>query len=276
MSSDTAMRNRIDHLLPQSYLNGFTDPSNKGQLSVFDRTTQKWFETGTPGIAGNRGFYDYSIGSQPDQTADQAFKELEESFSPVRTDLVENGFTNWRTHLDFLLRFAQMLRVRSEFYRDEHRASSQQLKMYTIAEIIEREPGKVRIQPYKPTSSIEHETLLRNKAITDMRAEIAKGISGFEHFHWCLRYVTTPTSPIVTADNAVVASGNSPARERALQEPDTLIFFPICWRACLFGSPAKFDVDTDEFNASDQKRLCRIYFDSARRFVFSPVRIEFQ
>src|SRR5271166_4101966 len=108
-----APRGRLDHLLPQGYLDGFTNPSKPGRLSVFSIERQQWFESAPRRVAAIKGFYDYSPGSAPDQTADQAFKEIEDRFPNVRRELVASGFSGWQAHLDFLLQYAQMLRARS-------------------------------------------------------------------------------------------------------------------------------------------------------------------
>jgi len=59
-------------ILPQGYLNGFTNPDNDGQIYVFDCRRQQWFDSGAAGAAATRGFYDYLEGIEHDQTADQA------------------------------------------------------------------------------------------------------------------------------------------------------------------------------------------------------------
>ena len=46
----TPARNRLDHILPRSYLEGFTNPSKQGQLSVFDRRGRRWFAASTDGM----------------------------------------------------------------------------------------------------------------------------------------------------------------------------------------------------------------------------------
>ncbi|MBI3406148.1 MAG: DUF4238 domain-containing protein, partial [Acidobacteria bacterium] len=138
-----AHRNRLDHVLPQGYLDGFTSPSQKGQVSVFDRQEGRWFETGTRGVGAIRGYYDYSEGSHPDQTADQAFTHLETEFPTVRRELIENNFSNWRAHLDFLLSFAHMLSARTELFREQDLAHARTLTMFKIAEVVEKRPSKV-------------------------------------------------------------------------------------------------------------------------------------
>src|SRR5450631_2943444 len=126
VSATAPPRGRRDHLLPQGYLEGFTNPSKPGTLSVFCIERQLWFESTPRQVAAIKGFYDYSPGSAPDQTADQAFKEFEDRFPNVRRDLVANGFSRWQSHLDFLLRYAQMLRARSELFRKQSVSNARQ------------------------------------------------------------------------------------------------------------------------------------------------------
>jgi hypothetical protein len=282
---DAPKRNRSDHVLPQGYLDGFTSPSKQEQVCVFDRQQQRWFDTGTPGVGAITGFYDYPQGSEPDQTADQAFAGLETRFPVVRRQLVESGFSGWVRRLDFLLAFAQMLRARSQLFREQHLTHARRLTIFKIEEVLQREPSKtepgkfdmtLKVRPYTSENETERETLLRNKTITDMRTEIAKGPAWLSELHWCLRFTGNLTDPVITADNPVVVDGRVPTLEEALRDPETLVFFPISWQACLIGSTAKFDKETDAFDPSDLRRLRALYLKSARRFVFSPARLNFR
>jgi hypothetical protein len=277
-------RNRSDHVLSQGYLDGFTNPSNQGKVCVFDRQRQRWFDTGTAGVAAIKGFYDYPQGSEPDQTADRAFAGLEAKFPGVRRELVASGFSGWVKQIDFLLAFAQMLRTRSELFREQHLAHSRGLTILKVEEVLQKEPSKtkpgtfdttLKVGPYAAENETERETLLRNKTITDMRTEIAKGPAWLSDLHWCLRFTGNPTDPVITADNSIVVDGRVSTLEEALRDPETLVFFPISWQACLVGSTAKFDKETDAFHPRDLKRLRAIYLESARRFVFSPARLVF-
>jgi hypothetical protein len=281
---DTAERNRLDHVLPQGFLGGFTNPSNQGQVCVFDRQRQQWFDTGTAGVAAIRGFYDYPQGSEPDQTADRAFAGLEAKFPVVRRELVASGFSGWVKQLDFLLAFAQMLRTRSELFREQHLAHSRELTILKVEEVLQREPSKtnpgtfdttLKVRPYASENETQGETLLRNKAITDMRTEIARGPAWLSELHWCLRFTGNLTDPVITADNPVVIEGRAPTMEEALRDAETLVLFAISWQACLIGSPARFDKETDAFHPADLRRLRALYLKSALRFVFSPVRLDF-
>lgn len=78
-------RNRLDHLLPQGYLEGFTNPSVEGELWVLDVSNSRWFPTGTAAVGAIKGFYDYSPEANPTELADNVFRTLENkrTSSPV-------------------------------------------------------------------------------------------------------------------------------------------------------------------------------------------------
>lgn len=280
---ETTKGNRLDHVLPQGYLDGFTGPPDKGQVCVFDCQQQRWFDTGAAGVGAIKGFYDYPQGSDPDRTADQAFAELEAKFPVVRRELVASGFSGWVKQLDFLLAFAQMLRARSELFREQHLAYSKRSIILKVEEVLQTEasetkPGTfdttLKVEPYVRENETERETLLRNKTITDMRTEIANGAAWLAELWWCLRLTGNLNDPVITADNPVVVEGRAATLQEALGDPKTLVFFPICWQACLIGNPAKFDKETDPFHPCDLRRLRALYLISARRFVFSPARLD--
>jgi hypothetical protein len=278
MSSPQAVASphgRLDHLLPQGYLEGFINPSKPGKLSVFSIERQQWFESTPRRVAAIKGFYDYSPGSAPDQIADQDFKEFEDGFPNVRRGLVANGFSGWQSHLDFLLRYAQMLRVRSERFRKQTVANARQQPMARVKEVF-NDPvsGKTSIRYGEFMETAEkRETFLRNMAITTMRREIAKGAAFFSQLHWCLRIAGGVTDPVITGDDAIIVEGKAPTLEAALNDAATLIFFPVCRHACLIGSPAKFDLDTGAFHASDLKLLQSRYIKGECRFAYSPKRL---
>ena len=217
-------RNRLDHILPQGYLEGFAIPSKEGRLWVFNIERRSWFESTTRSVAAERAFYDYSEGSEPDATADQAFAEFEINFPPLRRELVASKFLGWTKHRDFLVRYSQMLRARSDLFRQEV------LKQYSDFEM----QGNAR-----------RDALFKNMSITKMRTEIGKGAGEFAGWHWHLRSTEDVTKPVITGDNAVALIGSGhPSREEAMKYQDTLFVFPICWQACLIGSRQEFD-ETD-------------------------------
>jgi hypothetical protein len=265
-------RNRLDHYVPQGYLQGFIGPSGNGRLSVFDKQKGSWFESGTPGVGAIKGFYDYSEGSESDQTADDAFGALETTFPKLRRELLGSGFANWNKRLGTLLRFAQMLRARSLLFREQALSRNRNLPFLRIEEILAPQPGesgtRIRYSRHVPS-----EAELLNKTITDMRTEIASGAAWMSDLHWCLRTTSNVEDPFVTCDGPVITEGRARQVADALRDRETLVFFPLCWQACLVGSPAKFDVESGALALDDMKKLRALYLKSANRFVFSPRRI---
>ena len=260
-------RNRLDHLLPQGYLDGFTNPSVEGELWVLDVATSRWFPTGTAGVAAEKGFYDYSPGSNPSEEADDVFRDLESKFPSVRRELVARGFSEWRKHLEFLLNFAQMLRTRSKFFRQENVERTRQSPMLKIEEVLDDRTIKVRA--HEPDKE-EFSELVRNKSITDMQTKIKKGAAWFLELDWCIRLTQDAADPVITIDAPIIVRGNSSTRDEAVKDPSSLVFFPLCWRACLIGSRMKFDVEADIFGPLDSAALRRVYLQNAERFIYSP------
>ncbi len=269
------LRGRHDHLLPQGYLKGFTDPSTPGQLSVYDTRKQRWFESGTARVAAIRGFYDYSHGSDPDKTADESFRKFEEEFPNVVRELVGRDFLSWREHLDFLLGYAQMLRARTVLFREQELAQARQSTILQIKEVSQdSKTGQTVIRYELPTETgAELETLLRNLSITRMRGEIDKGAAWFSKMHWCLRVTGDRADPVITGDNPIIVESQAATLGAAPADPSTLVHFPVSWQACLFGSPVRFTVDIDSFHARDLRRLRSLYLRTDGRFAYSPTRV---
>jgi hypothetical protein len=59
-----------------------------------------------------------------------------------------------------------------------------------------------------------------------------------------------------------------------LQDPETLLYFPICWQACLFGSPRRFDKKTDNFGPQDMQTFRKKYRTFAKQFLISPTKLD--
>jgi hypothetical protein len=284
-------RNRLDHILPRSYLEGFTNPSSQGQLSVFDRRGRCWFEASPTTAGAEKGFYDYSPGSTPDITADAAFSALESRFPVVRKELIASSFAAWGTHREFLLEYAQMLRARSRLFRAQAMGYARQSIIGVVEEVVEEEnptgPGTIRtglkVKPYAPQDEARHEQRLRNITITQMCMEIAKGAGLFSGLHWCLRVTEGSNHPVITADEPVIALGSAPEapvlREDVLMHPDTWLVFPVCREACLIGNIGnsfKIEPETAPFQPSGLAWLQGRYFNADSGFVYSPSRIALQ
>jgi hypothetical protein len=270
-------RDRLDHILPQGYLEGFT--SKEGRLWVFDIERRNWFESSPRNVAAERAYYDYSEGSEPDATADQAFKEFETNFPPLRQELVASNFSGWTKHREFLVRYAQMLRARSDLFRQEVLKEAHQATTFLkVEEVLPNKPGQTGCQikfSYAETQGKAHgAAFFKNMSITKMRMEIAKGAGEFARWHWGLRFTEDVTKPVITGDNAValVGFGHS-SREEAMKDQDTLFIFPICWQACLVGRRHKID-ETEALQPTALADLYPLYLiEAGCRFAYSPHRL---
>ena len=267
-------RGRLDHRLPQSFLDGFLG-QDATQLWIYDRERKRWFEAISGQVAAERGFYDYSLGSVPDQTADDAFQELESKFPTVRTELILTNSSGWETHREFLFTYAQMLRARTELFRQQVLEEARTQPMLRIAEVLPPDPvtGHTRLRYEELTETDEdREVLYRNRSITTMRAEIAQGAAHFRKLHWCLRLAPDPADPVITSDCPVIAQGRASA-ETMFDDPNTLVFFPLCRQACLVGSPARFQRETDTFHSTDLQLMRSLFLEADCRFAYAPVRL---
>lgn len=270
--------NRKDHYIPQGYLRGFIDPSridHPRPLWCFDIAKSRWFAK-SPKQAGHRGgFYDYvHAGAMlENESADSAFLRLENDYPRIREELVSTGFKNWTDHLKFLLTFMQMMRARSTLFREQKTMEGKSLLAYEIEEVYhDRNAVKVKSMTPQPVSA----AFIKNRAITQMRQEIKKGAAWLQDFHWALRYCESVTVPFVISELPFTIEGSTTELEEAIRRPDTLLIFPICWQACLFGSLRRFDVETDKFGVEDMRSTRRKYRAWAKSFILSPVQFDEQ
>jgi len=102
--------------------------------------------------------------------------------------------------------------------------------------------------------------------------EIAK-LNNVFRFDWALRHVDSVNDPFIISEIPFVAMGPCAKMEEAIQHPDTLLFFPLCWRACLIGSVRPFDIKTDRFSSDDIQKVRQIYRNTAKLFLLSPTKI---
>jgi hypothetical protein len=273
--NSTPNRNRRDHYLPQSYLRGFIDPARLNHarpLWHLDIPTGAWAEKSPREVGYRHGFYDYLTSEVGLETADTVFAELERNFPLVRAELISQGFQRWKDHLDFLLRYAQMMRASSLLFFDNFKEQGKYLRVWTVEEVNpDRRSVKVRSIIPEPLS----EAGIKNWTITNMCGEIRKGAAWLKDFKWCLRYCNSPDVPFIISDIPFIASGPQVEVGPGLQDPDTLLFFPLCWQACLIGSRRFFEKDLGRFPEEDLRRAQKIYQESATLFVLSPRQLEF-
>jgi len=114
------------------------------------------------------------------------------------------------------------------------------------------------------------ERIVRNGVISQMRQEITKGPDWMWNFNWCLRYTRSPSDPFVTGTQPVVLEGPAPNSVEAMTHPDTLIWFAICWQACLVGSLRRFDEGTYEAHPSLMAHARGLFKRPATGCVISP------
>src|SRR5579884_1088868 len=108
-----------------------------------------------------------------------------------------------------------------------------------------------------------------------MLQDAQSGVSWMARMDWCLRYTDDESNPFCTTDQALLVIGTLPEKQTDMEllfHQDTVIVFPLCWQACIFGSPLRFDRSYDRAHPaqlldlrSDQKRL-------TDRFVISPIQ----
>jgi hypothetical protein len=91
---------------------------------------------------------------------------------------------------------------------------------------------------------------------------------------WCLLYTDNESEPFCATDQAVIVAGSPVApgvTPELLRHPETVVRFPLCWQACLFGSAFKFDVSYDRAHPVHLVNLRNEQKQRCDRFVISPV-----
>jgi hypothetical protein len=275
----STQKGRRDHYLPQGYLRGFIDPARQNEpqpLWKLDIASKLWAERSTRQVAHMSGFYDYA-GEGPEleslPSADETFSELENEFPTVREKLLslrKKAFRNWTKHLDFLMRYMDMLRARSPVYFDQKQTEWKATPTWRVEKA---EGNKITLTTMEP--SPPPDAFIKNRTIFQMREEIQKSGAWLGDLNWALRYTESVTEPFVTSEAPLVAEmlpGVSAAG--ALQHPDTLLYFPVCWKICLFGSRRRFDLGTDRLGSDDMRVARRKYRLFAQDFLISPVKLD--
>jgi len=257
-------------------LRGFIAPSRALEdkpLWSFQRHTQKWESLSTSEIAFGKGFYDHASGTDYSVVThpDSVFARLEREFPQRREQMAANQFATWQEHKNFLLEFMQMMRSRSPLAVQQQEAEVRKLRGSRITSV-SPDVRSVQVDSLEPRPLPEH--TVRNWTISRVLQDAQSGVSWMGGMDWCLRYTDDEAQPFCTTDQALIVIGTAPDQPMSMEvlaHPDTVVIFPLCWRACIFGSPLKFDKPYDRAHPTqpaslraDQKRL-------AHRFVISPV-----
>ena len=79
---------------------------------------------------------------------------------------------------------------------------------------------------------------------------------------------------MITAESPFVSIGTSTDVKTSLADPETLLYFPICWQAFLFGSIRLFDVETERFHPATLQQVRQAYRENGRKFLVSPQKLD--
>ena len=120
------------------------------------------------------------------------------------------------------------------------------------------------------------DNFIKNRTISQMREEIQKNGAWLRDFNWALRYTESVAEPFVASEAPFVADEipKGVSDDEALKRPDTLLYFPVCWQVCLFGSIRRFDRGTDKLESRDMEVARRKYRVFAKEFLISPTKLD--
>jgi len=232
-----------------------------------------WSEKSPREVGYRYGFYDYATDDAGLETADSAFADLENTFPKVRNTLISCKFEGWKEDfLEFLLCYVQMIRARSLLFFERLEEEGKNLRALTIQEV---SPDRKSVTVRSMTPEPLPREFIRNWTITEMRNEIQKGPAWLSSFDWAIRLCDSPSAPFVVSEVPFVAQGRYSEAADLFRDPDALLFFPLCWQACLIGSPRAFDIGTDRFGEADMVTIQKVYRDTAELFLLSPAKIGF-
>jgi len=272
---------RKDHWLPQGYMKGFIGASRTNEarpLFCFEKDAQQWRPVSPKEIGQGEGFYDYADGTDYSAVThpDSVFARLEREFPSKRDQMARDNFASWHQHKDFLIEFMHMMRARSPMAMKQQQAYALSRRGAKITSIVPHptNPNQIGVVLDTMTPYQMPEPVVRNMTIAEMLADVQSNVLWPKEMDWCIRYTDEEANPYTATDQAVIVQGTleAPAvTSEVLSHPDTIVIFPLCWQACLFGSPLKFDKSYDRAHPqqplsirTEQKKRCD-------RFVISPV-----
>jgi hypothetical protein len=265
-------RNRRDHYVPQGYLRGFIDPARAKSdrpLWCLNKSKNLWERKSPKQICQARGLYDFSNDAIEAEHADVTFKRMEDEFPALRDQLVSTNFVDWREHIDFLLLYMQMIRVRSPQYFVEQGRAFRKGFLARVTSV-DHSTNSLTYDA-TPHSKVEvHDGTLRR-----MRDEFQVGTAWMAEFHWQLRTTFNPLNPVAASEAPLFVKGTKVNPHEAmtmelLNDEDSEIWFPLCWQAALVGRVRPFDTDLLPFDQPVLNELRHIVAEMAPQFVISP------
>ena len=102
---------------------------------------------------------------------DITFATLEREFPTIRDRLIAAKFAGWKSDLEFLLSYMQMIRARSPLFFAQADAEGRAMRGWTVKSV-GPEPNKVVLESMEAAPMPE--TWVRNRIIVRMREEIEK------------------------------------------------------------------------------------------------------
>jgi Protein of unknown function (DUF4238) len=271
--ADNNQRGRKDHYIPQGYLSGFINPARKDLAKPFwkfDLETNLWSMESPGSVGWERGFYDTADASVPQEHPDVTFGKFEREFSQIREHLLGRNYKGWvKQHKTFLLGYMQMMRARSPLFIEKQTEHNRSLRGATVTSAGPGNQVTVDSLELRPFS----ESVVRNAVISQMQQEINKGPDWMRNFEWCLRYTRSIDDPFVTGQQPIVLEGPAPNSTEAMTHLDTLIWFPICWQACLIGSLRRFDEGTMEAPPSLLAHARGLFKRPSTGYLISPHKL---
>jgi hypothetical protein len=276
------LQGRKDHWLPQGYMKGFIAPSRANEarpLFCFEKETQQWRPVSTKEIGQGEGFYDYADGTDYSTVThpDSVFARLEREFPSKRDLMAKHRFEDWEEHKDFLLEYMHMLRARSPMAMEQQREYALSRRGAKITNIVPH-PTNPNLTGFVLDTLTPYqmpEPVVRNMTIRQMLTDVQANILWPKEMDWCLRFTDDEANPYTATEQAVVVQGTLVApvvTPEVLAHPDTIVIFPLCWQACLFGSPLKFDKSYDRAHPQQPLSIRKEQKERCNRFVISPMQ----
>jgi hypothetical protein len=218
--------------------------------------------------------YDFCNDAITAEHADVTFKKMEDEFSGVRDSLLKNAFAGWKTHLEFLLIYMQMIRVRSpQFFVEQ----GQELADATVATItsVDHKENKITYDNIRRLTDDE----VHDFALTKMREEFHKGSTWMADFYWQIRTTLDPHNPVVTSEQPLFVKGEKTLTEETmttevLTDDRSEVWFPLCWQAAIVGRIQPFESEVESFDQIALNDLRHIVSEMSPQYVISPQIIE--
>jgi hypothetical protein len=259
--------------VPQGYLRGFIDPAraaNDRPLWCLNKWCNQWERKSPKQICHVIGMYDFSNDAITADHADVTFKKMEDEFPALRADLLEKKFVGWQDHLDFILPYMQMIRVRSpQFFVEQ----GQELADSSVATItsVDHVENKITYDNHRRLTEDE----VHDFTLTKMREEFNKGSTWMGDFHWQIRTTFDPYNPVVASEQPLFVKGVKSQTERAmtmdiLTDDESEVWFSLCWQAALVGRARSFESDLEPFEQAALNELWHIIAEMSPQYVISP------